>query len=122
MERLIAEGVSADAKDGEFGSPALVKAAQGGHLDALKLLRRHGANLDAKDWTGSTALMGAARYGHAAVAAQLVEAGADATLRATGGPHEGKGIYEGKTALEIAEAKGEAEVAALLEGLAEALA
>ena len=38
MERLIAEGVSADAKDGD-GYPALCQAAKGGHLDALKLLR-----------------------------------------------------------------------------------
>eukprot|EP01045_Picozoa_sp_COSAG04_P020320 COSAG04_NODE_2068_length_4871_cov_2.073973_3_plen_52_part_01 len=33
MERLIAEGVSADAKD-ELGIPALLWAANKGHLDA----------------------------------------------------------------------------------------
>ena len=62
-----------------------------------------------------TALLWAAESGQAAVVAQLVEAGADATLRATGGPREGK------TALEIAEdpspapvKQGHAEVTALL--------
>ena len=34
MERLLAEDVSADVKDGD-GRPALWLAAQGGHLDAL---------------------------------------------------------------------------------------
>ena len=75
-------------------------------------LREHGgAERDAVNWHGLTALMVAAIRGQAAVAAQLVEAGADATLRATGGDNEGK------TALEIAEANGTAEVAAVLEGL-----
>ena len=59
MERLIAEGVSADAKDGD-GYPAAYNAVCEGHLDALKLLRRHGANLDATNSAGSTALMDAA--------------------------------------------------------------
>ena len=46
MERLIAEGASADATD-ESGAPALVLAAKFGSLDALKLLRKHGANREA---------------------------------------------------------------------------
>ena len=67
---------------------------------------------------GYTALMIAATNGQAAVAAQLVEAGADATPRATGDE------YEGMTALEIAEFEmaGGAEheeVAALLRQRAE---
>ena len=66
MERLIAEGVSADAKGGfQNGQPALHLAAIGGHLDALKLLRRHGANLEATDSGGWTALMTAAGNGKA---------------------------------------------------------
>ena len=42
--------------------------------------------------------------------AALLEAGADAALRATAGH------WEGKTALELAEERGQAEVAALLAG------
>ena len=74
--------------------------------------------MDAVSSNGMTALMWASVSGRAAVTTQLVEAGADATLRATAGRHEGK------TALEMAEAieswdseeqkQGKAEVAALL--------
>eukprot|EP01045_Picozoa_sp_COSAG04_P017749 COSAG04_NODE_1592_length_6214_cov_4.841047_4_plen_180_part_00 len=76
MERLIAEGVSADAKN-EYGDPALALAAGGGHLDALKLLRRHGAKVDATDTNGRTALTWAARTGKADCAEALLEWGAD---------------------------------------------
>ena len=79
---------------------------RGGALGAL--LEHGGADLDAVDRVGTTALMRAALYGEAVVAAQLVDAGADATPRAIGGE------FQGMTALEIAEAKGKAEVAALL--------
>ena len=54
--------------------------------------------------------MFAAYNGQAECARLLLEAGADASLRATGGD------WEGKTALELAEEEGEAEVAALLAG------
>ena len=57
---------------------------------------------------GMTARMGAARDGQVECARALLAGGADRTLRATGLP------YMGKTALEIAEAEGKAEVAALL--------
>ena len=144
--RLAGEGASADAK--QYGEPAVLVAANDGHTEAVEallrlgcdpnapdrggntalmwaarwgrggivgaLLEHGGAELDAADNDGVTALMGVALKGQAAVAAQLVEAGADATLRATGGDE-----WEGKTALEIAEARGHAEVAALLRQLAE---
>ena len=42
-ERLLSEGASPNAK--RYGTPVLVLAAIGGHLGALKLLRRHGAKL-----------------------------------------------------------------------------
>ena len=42
----------------------------------------------------------------------LLAGGADRTLRATGGNYEYK--YKGKTAVEIAEQRGKAELAALL--------
>ena len=140
--RLAGEGASADAKN-EGGWPAVAAAAMKGHSEVVEallqlgcdpsapnpggttalmwaarwgrggivgaLLEHGGAELDAADNDGVTALMGVALKGQAAVAAQLVEAGADATLRATGGDE-----WEGKTALEIAEARGHAEVAALL--------
>ena len=85
-------------------------AASNGHGGAVGALLEHGGvELDAADNSGLTALMWAALKGQAAVAAQLVEAGADATLRTTGG-----GPLGGKTALGIAEANREFEVAAVL--------
>ena len=65
--------------------------------------------MDATDWHGATALMLAARCGHAECARLLLEADADRTLRDN----------KGKTALEVAEEKGHAEVAALLRQEAE---
>ena len=53
---------------------------------------------------GHTPLMCAAIKGHAAIARQLVDAGADAALRAT------DSYYEGKTALEITEEELEASL------------
>ena len=137
MERLIAEGVSADAKDGD-GYPALLMAARGGHLDALKLLRRHGANLDATNSGGGTALMMAVINGKADCAEALLEWGADkdaadkngytalhqaayrgqlecARLLVRARADRAKKNNKGQTALEVARQEGKAEVAALLE-------
>ena len=48
LQRLLEEGVSADARD-ESGYPALCRAAEKGHLDILKLLQAKGACLEARD-------------------------------------------------------------------------
>ena len=88
----------------------MYRAARYGHAGAVSALARLGADLDATTSDGETALMGAALGGQVKCARALLDAGADRTLRATGG------YDEGKTALEIAEAHGKAEVAALLRG------
>ena len=71
--------------------------------------------MDAVNGSGATALIIAACWGQAECARLLLEAGADASLRGTGGR------WEGKTALELAEdpspfpaKEGHAEVAALI--------
>ena len=107
IERLAGEGASPDAK-GERGTPAVVMAADRGHAGAVSALVRLGADLDARDSSGGeTALMMAA-WGQVECARALLAGGADRTLRATGGR------CKGKTALQIAEWEGKAEVAALL--------
>ena len=106
IERLVAEGASPSAEDD--GWPAVVRAAVHGHVGAVSALARLGADLDARDSDGDTALMIAAHQGQVEVTRALLAGWADRTLRAT------DGVDKGKTALEIAEAKGEAEVAALL--------
>ena len=62
--------------------------------------------VDAVGGNGFTALICAAAFGHAECVRLLLEVGADASLR-------GK---DSRTALEHAEARGHAEVAALLRG------
>ena len=108
IERLAAEGASPDAKgDGE---PAGGPAAHNGHAGAVSALVRLGADPAARGKHGYTALMIAARWGKVEGARALLAGGADRTLRAT------RGQSKGKTALEVAEAQGHAEVAALLRG------
>jgi hypothetical protein len=109
-----------------------------GHLDALKLLRRHGAKLDAKAPHGMTALMAAA-YGEADCAEALLEWGADknaadsmfgdtalhnaarfdqieiAQLLVQHGADRTKTNNEDKTALDLAKEGGHTEIASLLE-------
>ena len=107
IERLAAEGASPNAKNKDE-RPAVWRAAWEGHAGAVSALVRLGADLDARSSNGLTALMVAALNGQVECARALLAGGADRTLRGTGG------YYEGKTALEIAEAEGAAEVAALL--------
>ena len=105
MERLIADGVSADAKNGR-GDPALALAAIHGHLDALKLLRKHGANLDATtEYHGHTALMNATSTGNVDCIKALLEWGADKDAAAKRGRD---------TALHCAARHGQLECARLL--------
>ena len=108
IERLAAEGASPNARDEDW-TPAVYSAAAWGHAGAVSALVRLGADLDATDSAGLTGLMAAAYNGEVECARALLAGGADRTLRGT---HDG--YYKGKTALEIAEAYGEAEVAALL--------
>eukprot|EP01045_Picozoa_sp_COSAG04_P005662 COSAG04_NODE_266_length_18562_cov_11.848995_1_plen_197_part_00 len=106
IERLAAKGASPNAK--KYGVSAVLMAVVYGHAGAAAALVRLGADLNARDGTGWTALMVAARNGKPECARALLAGGADRTLRATGGR------AKGKTALEIAEANGKAQVAALL--------
>eukprot|EP01045_Picozoa_sp_COSAG04_P018590 COSAG04_NODE_1730_length_5772_cov_79.772078_5_plen_83_part_00 len=67
---------------------------------------RLGADVDARDTYGETALMAAAVWGHVECAIALLAGGADRTLR----------NHEGETALELAEKWRKPKVAAALRG------
>eukprot|EP01047_Picozoa_sp_COSAG01_P041740 COSAG01_NODE_3599_length_5889_cov_19.716580_2_plen_676_part_00 len=97
--RLVAEGASPNAKHHEI--PVVVMAALKGHAGVVSVLARLGADLDATDRDGQTALMAAACKGKVECARALLDAGADRTLRAT--------ECERETALEMAENAGYGE-------------
>lgn len=65
----------------EYKQTALHIASRSGWSSGVCLLVRRGACIDARDATGVTPLMCAAEYGHADTCSQLLELGADATLR-----------------------------------------
>lgn len=77
---LLDEGVPAGAESGGF--PAIHRAAQANSVAALKLLVAAGADLEAVDRTGHTALARAALFGHADAVSFLLESGADPNAHA----------------------------------------
>jgi ankyrin repeat protein len=76
-------------------------AAHAGHLEVVKILIAHQANLDMTAKFGLSALMLALVAGHADVARVLAKAGADLSLRGTGAPG-----FAGKTAYDLAMERG----------------
>ena len=98
--RLTSEG------DGFAHSPLINFPAANGSIDTLEVLLRGGADIDAGDATGLTALMCAAFMGHTAVVERLIEAGATLDAR----------DEKGYTALMFAANAGHADVLAALLG------
>ncbi len=82
----------------------LIKAAEKGDTAAVKALLDRGADVNAKDENGGTALMEAALLGNNATVQALLEAGADVNA---------KNKY-GRTALMMAAAEGYTEIVELL--------
>lgn len=102
---LLRLGAPVDAQaNPPFGNMALHAAAAGAQDAVVEQLLRAGANPDARDHSGFTPLMVAAANGRADAVRALLAKGADARLAAS----------DGKTALDLALARDEDEVAALL--------
>jgi len=83
----------------------LVNEATNGDANAVRALLVKGANINAKDSRGETALMHASYYGYIEVVQLLIEKGAEIGLRSN----------SGETALQLAKVRNHAEVAQLLE-------
>ena len=77
---LLDEGVPPDAQSRGF--PAIHRAAQADSLAALELLVAAGADLEALDRSGHTALARAALFGRAGAVSFLLESGADPNAHA----------------------------------------
>ncbi|MCA1614837.1 MAG: ankyrin repeat domain-containing protein [Acidobacteria bacterium] len=82
----------------------LMVAASRGDLPRVEALLRDGAEVNARDAFGQTALIYAAGAGHQTVAEELIDGGADIDAR----------NRSNRSAFDLAEARGHAALAALL--------
>lgn len=102
LERELKAGVDPNLAPG--GVPWLHVAAARGDIAGIRLLLRHGAEVNRCDLIRRTALHAAAGAGQADAARELLRAGADPNARAT----------RGRTPLYFAATAGQHSVAALL--------
>ncbi|KAA0153563.1 hypothetical protein FNF29_02952 [Cafeteria roenbergensis] len=80
--RLLDAGAPVDWNNAaEYGSTALVLAAERGHKDTVELLLDRGADIEVKDRYGSTALVLAAERGHKDTVELLLDRGADIEVK-----------------------------------------
>ena len=82
----------------------LVTALENGHKDVVQWLLDAGADVNAKDTWGRTALMKASLNGHKDIVQLLIEAGADVNVKDN----------DGRTALMCASLYGHKDIATLL--------
>jgi ankyrin repeat protein len=59
----------------------LLDASRDGHLNSVKKLLEAGADVNAKDDYGDTALIGASKNGHTQIVKELIKEGADASAK-----------------------------------------
>jgi ankyrin repeat protein len=108
LARLLDEGTDLDARDAH-GQTGLMLAVSSGSAAAAAFLVERGAALDHTAKYHLSALMLAVLRDQPAVVRVLVTAGADVSIRGSGAP----GFHE-KTALDLADAAGRTEIAAIL--------
>jgi ankyrin repeat protein len=116
VARQITEGIDIDA-EGPQGGTALFWAAQNNHLEIVRLLLEHGADVNeipqpnpCTGMVSMTPLMAASAHGHTDVVKLLLAHGADASAQVGN-----TALYEhGVTALFLATVKGHTTVVALL--------
>ena len=104
VQRLGADPNAVDKR----GNTALHHSAYEGHEETIVILAQAGSDLDRTNKHGATPLMRAGTNGHSAAVQRMLALGASHKQVGTGGP------YKGKTALEIADAKGHEEAAGVL--------
>ena len=109
LRGLVQRGAAVDARD-RHGQTGIMLAAHAGHQEIVEELIAQRANLNVTAKFGLSALMLAIAAGHEEVARILAEAGTDLSLRGTGAPG-----FAGKTARDLALARGWNELAAVLE-------
>jgi hypothetical protein len=78
VEDLLDKGASPDAWGIDYVSRALIDAASQGHSDVVVLLIEHGADVNARNMDGNTALDAARESDHDDIVRLLIDAGAHA--------------------------------------------
>ena len=79
VERILTRGVPPDARD-DCGNTILIIACQNGHKRIAKVALRRGADIDARNYQGHTALHYCLAYGYeTTLGAYLITKGADTT-------------------------------------------
>lgn len=104
LERLFGAGADINARDAH-GQTALMLAARIGHHAAVTFLVERGADLNHTTKFHLSALMLAVLNNHSKIVETIVRAGADRSIRGTGAPG-----FDGKTAMELAQAAGWHEI------------
>ncbi len=99
IERHMAGGLAVDARDPERGGTPLMWAAVTGRAEAIELLIRRGADVNAVDRDGGTALHAAAFLGHEKAVDVLIRNGAKVNAANSRGetPLDGASLDEGTT-------------------------
>ena len=103
LTHVISSCTSIDATEDD-GETALMKACSSGHIEAVKLLIKHGANVNCRDDDKMTPLMFAADEGHTEIVKVLIAAGADVNAK----------DEDGDTALRMAEDEHHGDTASVL--------
>lgn len=85
IQYLLSKGAAVDAVGGELQATPLQWAARQGHLEAVVLLARAGADPALRDAEGCASLHLAAQFGHTAVVAYLVARGVSPDAPDAGG-------------------------------------
>ncbi|OLS40634.1 M48 family metallopeptidase [Bacillus sp. MRMR6] len=80
MVRLLEEGTDPNEQEQEYGSTALIVAADNDLLEAAQILLENGADPNLSDFYGNTPLMGAVFMENKEMVHILLEAGADPTI------------------------------------------
>jgi ankyrin repeat protein len=105
LQFLIEQGATKDLADNRGWAPLQVAAVNITGQQCVSVLLRHGAEVDATNLAGETALWLASKNGHLPIVKLLVQGGAKIKRAAT----------NGKTPIVIAREQGHAQVAEYLE-------
>ena len=104
IEKLIGQGQDVNQKQPSYGTTGLMLAAEQHYPELIALLIKHSADIDATNKNGNTALIKAAEFGKMNALRALVDAGASMSVR----------NKADKSAFDVADAEGKAEVKAYL--------